>query len=74
MKKVIIALVLLEFLLLLAGCRPQQAAIPARDSWDLFCTSRGYDPADRSRQVYDQYLDTWLGSAEEEQALANTTK
>lgn len=77
MKKVIIALVLLELLLLLTGCRSQQPAIPARDaqaSWSAFCAARGYDPQDRNRETYDQYLDTWLGSVEEEQALTNKTK
>lgn len=75
MKKVIIALVLLELLLLLTGCRSQQAALPAATdcaSWSAFCADRGYNPADRrNRDAVEEYLDTWRGSAQEEQALAN---
>lgn len=40
-------------------------------SWNAFCLSRGYDPDIHPVDVVDEYLDTWVGSAEEDMALIN---
>lgn len=38
-------------------------------SWTEFCKARGYDVHDHSDQVVNEYLDTWIGSTEEEKAF-----
>lgn len=38
-------------------------------SWVEFCKARGYDVHDNSATAVDEYLDTWCGSTEEEEAL-----
>lgn len=61
----------------LAGCTTTKnyEPLPERTnyefSWGSFCESRGYDVSDRSGRAYDEYLDTWCGSTEEETALIN---
>lgn len=71
MKKSVIALALL-LAGLLSGCKASQS-LPERQnyefSWAAFCDARGYDVADRSEEVCDEYLDTWRGSVEEDAAL-----
>ena len=39
-------------------------------SWTEFCRVNGYDPDDNSADIVAEYLDTWAGSADEEQALS----
>ncbi len=39
-------------------------------SWRSFCEAHGYDPADNSDFVMNQYLDTWRGSVDEDSAFA----
>lgn len=43
----------------------------AEISWSLFCAARGYDTNDLTYPTYNEYLDTWCGSVEEENALIN---
>lgn len=57
---------------LLAGCKTSQnnQPLPERpDTWHLFCEKYGYDPDNAGEEAENQYLDCWLGSTEEEQAL-----
>lgn len=58
----------------LSACSSTRNLLPDRTdydlSWSLFCDAHGYDVADRDNsQACDEYLDTWRGSAEEEEAL-----
>lgn len=59
---------------LLAGCSPLRS-VPDFEkgeiSWALFCEARGYDPTADAPRQYNEYLDGWCGSAEEEEALIN---
>lgn len=60
--------------MLLAGCKSSQAALNERRaeiSWSAFCAARGYDFNDNTDQATNEYLDTWCGSVEEENALIN---
>lgn len=74
MKK---ATIIIALAATLAGCTTTRnyEPLPERTnyefSWCSFCESRGYDVADRNGQAYDEYLDTWVGSTEEETALIN---
>ena len=59
---------------LLTGCGPLRSVpdFERREiSWALFCEARGYDPAADVPRQYNEYLDGWCGSAEEEDALIN---
>lgn len=49
--------------------RPCPALIRHDVSWKAFCESTGLQLADTSRNAIDEYLDTWRGSALEEEAL-----
>lgn len=40
-------------------------------SWIEFCKARGYDADDHSEETVNEFLDTWVGSAEEERAFNN---
>lgn len=40
-------------------------------SWVAFCKARGYDTNDNSEEVINEFLDTWVGSVEEEHAFNN---
>lgn len=42
---------------------------PEEVSWLEFCRARGYDPARETPEMTDEWLDTWCGSVEEEEAL-----
>lgn len=71
MKKHIIILSIAAAIL--SGCASQRPAVDPRAdiSWQAFCQARGYDPADNTYAVINEYLDAWCGSAEEENALIN---
>ena len=38
-------------------------------SWNAFCDARGYDRNDNTYLTMNEYLDTWCGSVEEENAF-----
>lgn len=40
-------------------------------SWVEFCKTRGYDTQDKNEEIINEFLDTWVGSVEEEQAFNN---
>ena len=40
-------------------------------SWSAFCAARGYDINDNTYQATNEYLDTWCGSVDEEEAFIN---
>jgi hypothetical protein len=40
-------------------------------SWSAFCATHGYNTNTTNQNILDQYLDTWVGSTEEEKALTN---
>lgn len=72
MKKATLIIIIAAALSACSSTRNQQ--FPERYgydlSWSLFCDAHGYDVADRDNsQACDEYLDTWRGSAEEEEAL-----
>ncbi len=43
---------------------------PEEISWVEFCRHNGYDPHTQNDTVINEFLDTWRGSALEEEALA----
>lgn len=51
--------------------RPAQedTLITETQSWKLFCDARGHSLDDRSEETINEYLDTWVGSVDEEQAF-----
>ncbi len=70
MKKATIILTVMAALL--TGCKSSQATLDslrAEISWSSFCIARGYDLNDNTYQATNEYLDTWCGSVEEENAL-----
>lgn len=78
MKAIILTIALATSSLLLGGCSTTRNnnydfVIPAREdlspSWRAFCSSRNYDVATQDSEIVNEYLDTWCGSVEEEQAL-----
>ena len=38
-------------------------------SWEIFCQARGYDPHTKDEEIINEFLDTWVGSVEEEKAF-----
>lgn len=59
---------------MLTGCKSSQATLDNRRaeiSWSAFCAARGYDLNDNTYQATNEYLDTWCGSVDEEEALIN---
>lgn len=40
-------------------------------SWIEFCKARGYDTHDNRDEIINEFLDTWVGSVEEERAFNN---
>ena len=40
-------------------------------SWIEFCKARGYDTHDNRDEIINEFLDTWVGSIEEEHAFNN---
>ena len=72
MKKVTITLALVAELL--TGCKSNKVALEqlrADVSWSAFCAARGYDINDNTSQATNEYLDTWCGSVDEEEAFIN---
>lgn len=70
MKKVTISLALVATLL--TGCKSNKVALEqlrADVSWSAFCAARGYDINDNTYQASNEYLDTWCGSVDEEEAF-----
>ncbi len=70
MKKHIITLSLATAIL--AGCTTNKAALDqlrAEISWAAFCAARGYALDDNTYQTTNEYLDTWCGSVDEENAF-----
>lgn len=61
-------------MMLLSSCITTTPSLEGPDvataSWNAFCASRGYNPDNRSFSYFNEYLDTWCGSTEEEAALA----
>ena len=72
MKKATITLAIV--VALLTGCTSNKAALNEQRSyisWVAFCANRGYNINDNTYQATNEYLDTWRGSVEEEQAFIN---
>lgn len=40
-------------------------------SWVEFCKARNYDPHAEDDDIINEYLDTWVGSVEEERVFNN---
>ena len=40
-------------------------------SWIEFCKARHYDPHTEDEEIINEFLDTWVGSIEEERAFNN---
>lgn len=60
---------------ILTGCTSSKAVLDERRaeiSWSAFCAARGYDLSDNTYTATNEYLDTWCGSVEEEEAFVNT--
>lgn len=72
MKKLILALAVSA---MLASCTTSKQATTdeQRDyiSWIAFCANRGYNINDNTHEAINEYLDTWCGSVEEEEAFIN---
>lgn len=69
MKKIILALAILAAL---TGCKTHQMLTEQQRyeiSWAAFCAARGYNLDDMTYQATNEYLDTWCGSVEEEEAF-----
>lgn len=74
MNKITIALAFVA--VLLTGCSTGKLAKISDEergelSWKAFCAARGYDFNDNTYPAINEYLDTWCGSAEEEQVFIN---
>lgn len=71
MKKLILILTVAG---ISTSCHTSQGTLEERRadiSWAAFCAARGYNPDDNTYMTINEYLDTWCGSAEEEQAFIN---
>lgn len=69
MKKIILTLSIVATLI---GCKSQQEVLDeqrANISWAAFCAARGYQLDDNTYMATNEYLDTWCGSVEEEEAF-----
>lgn len=44
---------------------------PEEISWVEFCKARGYDVHDEDEEIMNEFLDTWVGSVEEERVFNN---
>lgn len=42
---------------------------PEEISWVEFCKARGYDSDNHSDEIENEFLDSWVGSVEEEKAF-----
>lgn len=76
MKKSTITIALVA--ILFTGCATTTPTVSDEEinriSWNSFCEARGYGIQDMTGEAYDEYLDTWCGSTEEEAALAKLGK
>lgn len=73
MKKYIIILGIVTSML--AGCTTNKLASVSDEmrgeiSWNAFCDARGYDRNDNNYLTVNEYLDTWCGSVDEENAFS----
>lgn len=73
MKKYIIILGIATSML--AGCTTNKLASVSDElrgeiSWNAFCDARGYDRNDNTYHTVNEYLDTWCGSVDEENAFS----
>lgn len=70
MKTIITAIIIAASL---AGCNTISDAelneMRSRVSWQAFCLATGHDIDDNTFLTINQYLDAWVGSADEENAL-----
>lgn len=58
----------------MAACaeKPQTTPTSVEEfSWTAFCAARGHNLNDNSSETTNEYLDTWCGSVEEEEAFIN---
>ncbi|MBD5138545.1 MAG: hypothetical protein HDT24_04470 [Ruminococcus sp.] len=72
MKKYTILLILLTSALI--SCNTSKLAQVSDEergeiSWNAFCDARGYDRNDNTFTATNEYLDTWCGTTEEENAF-----
>ncbi len=72
MKKYIILIAL--SVAVLTGCTTNKLAsvsdeVRGEISWNAFCAARGYDRNDNTYLTVNEYLDTWCGSVDEENAF-----
>lgn len=59
---------------LLTGCKSFKTTTDEQRyyiSWVAFCANRGYNINDNTGEAVNEYLDTWCGSVEEEEAFIN---
>lgn len=59
---------------LLCGCTTNKAVLDEQRSyisWIAFCANRGYNINDNTYEAINEYLDTWCGSVDEEEAFIN---
>lgn len=77
MKKTRIIIPILLASAALCGCASGRASDTNTDlvrselSWATFCATRGHHIDDRTPSTINEYLDSWVGSAQEEEAFAN---
>lgn len=58
----------------MAACaeKPQTTPTSVEEvSWTAFCAARGHNLNDNSSETTNEYLDTWCGLVEEEEAFIN---
>lgn len=60
----------------LTGCTSTKLASVSMEergeiSWNAFCDAHGYDRNDNTYSAVNEYLDTWCGSVDEEEAFIN---
>ena len=65
------AIATLALVVMLTGCVTIKTTSPdwQEVSWSAFCAANGYDTADNSTEVVNEYLDTWRGSQAEDAAF-----
>lgn len=70
MKKAKIIILSILAASLLCGCssarRIDLDLVRSELSWASFCATRGYDIEDCTHEAFNEYLDGWCGSVEEE--------
>lgn len=71
MKKATIS-IMFAAAILLSGCKTTKVVTDEQRnyiSWIAFCATRGYDVNQTDYATTNEYLDSWCGSAEEEEAF-----